>query len=486
MNLYERSYFSGPCNGEGFYLVKDNWNDFGYETLFVLHYYDGETNKEIGGVKIGNYQNNSKTNINDLINGNNENVFSLGNGKDYYLNLNKLNNEKKLFILKEMNDIAYDLDLFERIKDLDITKESLLRWVSPLTIKGQFNRIIENKVELTSFEFTFNNDEFKIDFEIEPKSKPQTNLQGIIGNNGIGKTKLLKDILVAFIKNDTGSLYNKESEDELIFANALLVSFSIFDDNTNILKHINNNKNTKLNYIGVQKWNDDKLLNKSNEELANEFCESVEQILKKSDGSDERWDKIVELLNIEQLELNLSNIDELKKDDKEEFEQIFKALSSGQKIVILTLTKMIEHVVEKTLILIDEPEMYLHPPLLASYMRAISKLLIEQNGVGIIATHSPIVMQELRRDCINIVKGFQDKRTITKPRIETYGENVGSLIREVFGLEVEKTGYYQQLLLEVEAGKNYEELVEEYQDSIGKEAKSILRVLIKHRGDIND
>ncbi|MCD8879338.1 AAA family ATPase [Staphylococcus kloosii] len=486
MNLYERSYFSRPCNGEGFYLVKDNWNDFGYETLFVLHYYDGETNQEIGGVKIGNYQNNAKTNISDLVSGNNENIFSLGNGKDYYLNLNKLDNERKLFILKEMNDIAYDLELFEQIKDLDITKESLLRWVSPLTIKGQFNRIIENKVELTSFEFTFNSDEFKIDFEIEPKSKPQTNLQGVIGNNGIGKTKLLKDILIAFIKNDTGSLYNKDSEDELIFANALLVSFSIFDDNTDILKHINNNKNAKINYIGVQKWNDDKLLNKSNEELANEFCKSVEQILKKSDGSDERWDKIVGLLNIRQLELNLSNIDELKDECKEKFEQIFKSLSSGQKIVILTITKMIEHVVEKTLILIDEPEMYLHPPLLAAYMRAISKLLIEQNGVGIIATHSPIVMQELRRDCINIVKGFQDKRIITKPRIETYGENVGSLIREVFGLEVEKTGYYQQLLLEVEAGKNYEELVEEYQDSIGKEAKALLRVLIKHRGDIDD
>ena len=147
---------------------------------------------------------------------------------------------------------------------------------------------------------------------------------------------------------------------------------------------------------------------------------------------------------------------------------------------------MIELVVEKTLILIDEPEMYLHPPLLAAYMRAISKLLIAQNGVGIIATHSPIVMQELRRDCVNILKGSQDERIVTKPRIETYGENVGSLIREVFGLEVENTGYYQQLVLEVESGKTYEELVEEYQDAIGNEAKAILRVLIKHRGDIDD
>ncbi|MCG1980408.1 ATP-binding protein [Staphylococcus epidermidis] len=486
MNLYKRSYFSRPRDGEGFYLVEDNWNDFGYKTLFVLHYYDGETNIEIGGVKIGNYQNNSRTDITELIDGNNKNIFSLGTGKNYYLNLNKLASEKKIFILKELNDIAYNLDLLEKIIDLDITKESLLRWVSPLTIKEQFNRIVQNKVELTPFEFTFNNDEFTIDFNIEPYSKPQTNLQGIIGNNGIGKTKLLKDIFLAFKNNDTKSLYNKESEDELIFANALLVSFSIFDDNTDILKFINNEENTKLNYIGVQEWKDNKLLNRSNDDLANEFCNSIEKISKKRDGSDTRWDKIVKILNVEKLEVNLSNINQFKEEDKVNFKEIFKSLSSGQKIVTLTITKMIELVVEKTLILIDEPEMYLHPPLLAAYMRAISKLLIAQNGVGIIATHSPIVMQELRRDCVNILKGSQDERIVTKPRIETYGENVGSLIREVFGLEVENTGYYQQLVLEVESGKTYEELVEEYQDAIGNEAKAILRVLIKHRGDIDD
>ncbi|MEB6171051.1 hypothetical protein MXL20_02095 [Staphylococcus pseudoxylosus] len=323
MNLYERNYFSHPTNGEGFYLVKDNWNDFGYQTLFVLFYFDGTNDQEIGGVKIGNYDNEFITSIKDLINGNNKNIFSLGNGKDYYLNLNKLDKEKKIYILKEMNDVAYNLDLFENIKDLDITKESLLRWVSPLTIKEQFNRIIENKVELTSFEFTFNNDELKIDFEVEPKSKPQTNLQGLIGNNGIGKTKLLRDILTAFIKNDTDQLYNKNLDDEeMIFANALLVSFSIFDDNTEILKHIkSNNKNSKLNYIGVQKLDDDNLLNKSNEELATEFCESIEQIVKKSNGSDERWDNLVELLNIDSLDLNLRNIDEIKNEHTVEFKK---------------------------------------------------------------------------------------------------------------------------------------------------------------------
>ena len=73
---------------------------------------------------------------------------------------------------------------------------------------------------------------------------------------------------------------------------------------------------------------------------------------------------------------------------------------------------MVEKVSEKTLILLDEPEMYLHPPLLASYMKVISLILNKKNGVAIIATHSPIVMQELGRDNINIIKKMKIKELL--------------------------------------------------------------------------
>ena len=41
-------------------------------------------------------------------------------------------------------------------------------------------------------------------------------------------------------------------------------------------------------------------------------------------------------------------------------ESIFKRLSSGHKIVLLTITRLVEVVEEKTLVLIDEPEAHLH------------------------------------------------------------------------------------------------------------------------------
>lgn len=42
---------------------------------------------------------------------------------------------------------------------------------------------------------------------------------------------------------------------------------------------------------------------------------------------------------------------------------------------LLTLTKLVELVEEKTLVILDEPEEHLHPPLVSAFIRALSKLV---------------------------------------------------------------------------------------------------------------
>ena len=64
------------------------------------------------------------------------------------------------------------------------------------------------------------------------------------------------------------------------------------------------------------------------------------------------------------------------------------------------MTHLADRVAERTLVLIDEPETHLHPPLLSAFVRAMSDLLIDRNGVAIIATHSPVVLQETPRTCV--------------------------------------------------------------------------------------
>lgn len=50
----------------------------------------------------------------------------------------------------------------------------------------------------------------------------------------------------------------------------------------------------------------------------------------------------------------------------------FSRLSSGYKIVLLMMVRLVETVEERTLVLLDEPEAHLHPPLLAAFVRALS------------------------------------------------------------------------------------------------------------------
>ena len=183
---------------------------------------------------------------------------------------------------------------------------------------------------------------------------------------------------------------------------------------------------------------------------------------------------------------NLSELkDEYELDLEYEFQHrsdaLIRGLSSGHTVVLLIITKLVAMVEEKTLVLIDEPESHLHPPLLSAFVRALSELLHDRNGVAIIATHSPVVLQEVPTSCvwkINRVGSVVDCR---RPEIETFGENVGLLTREVFGLEVSKSGFHDLLEKSIENGGSYQEIINEYDGQLGFEARAILKALIAHR-----
>ena len=126
---------------------------------------------------------------------------------------------------------------------------------------------------------------------------------------------------------------------------------------------------------------------------------------------------------------------------EDEIKTIFGYLSSGHKIVALTITRLVETVEECTLVLLDEPELHLHPPLLAAFTRALSQLLINRNGVAIVATHSPVVLQEVPKCCVWILRRSGTEVAADRPAVETFGENVGILTSEVFCLEVMESGF---------------------------------------------
>jgi predicted ATP-dependent endonuclease of OLD family len=132
---------------------------------------------------------------------------------------------------------------------------------------------------------------------------------------------------------------------------------------------------------------------------------------------------------------------------------------------LLTVARLVETVSDRSLVLIDEPETHLHPPLLGSFIRAVSELLISQNGVAVIAPHSPVVLQEVPARCVSLISRSGQRIRVRRPTSETFAENVGTLTRKVFGLEVAQSGFYR-MLKDAAEERDFKDVIADFDDQI--------------------
>jgi predicted ATP-dependent endonuclease of OLD family len=214
--------------------------------------------------------------------------------------------------------------------------------------------------------------------------------------------------------------------------------------------------------------------------LIREFVKSA-QLCKRGMPA-KRWKKALSTLESDPIfraaEVEaLTEMDRNEDDFNEEAENLFKRLSSGHKIVLLTITRLVETVEEQTLVLLDEPEGHLHPPLLAAFVRALTDLMIDRNGVAIVATHSPVVLQEIPKTCVWTLQRTGKIVRAERPEVETFGENVGVLTREVFGYEVTESGFHKMLYEAAKEEPDFDDAVERFHGELGAEARAILRGL---------
>ncbi len=134
----------------------------------------------------------------------------------------------------------------------------------------------------------------------------------------------------------------------------------------------------------------------------------------------------------------------------------------------------------------DEPENHLHPPLLAALIRALSNLLIDRNGVAIISTHSPIVLQEVPKSCVWTLRRINNQLIPERLDMETFGAGIGQLSNEVFGFEVTNSGFHKMLSDAVSSGKDYAKIIEMFNDQLGDEARLHLRTLLALKNNEED
>lgn len=141
--------------GEGFFLIPDSWDDwFEYEISYTLWINKDSESKRIGRVKIAEKnQSSRKTELPRKFQTLAGEFFSIGFNEDYYEKLKQT--EFREQILKSLNDIAYNLDLYEHIEEFHVTKVAMMREYSKSMLKGQLHRMALGGARLTDYNFSY-------------------------------------------------------------------------------------------------------------------------------------------------------------------------------------------------------------------------------------------------------------------------------------------------------------------------------------------
>jgi ABC-type transport system involved in cytochrome c biogenesis ATPase subunit len=485
------------AGGRQCFLVTDNWDDFSYKTSFALVYLDGDgTRHDIGATKIMRRgMPHEYTQIEDSFTALGAEYASLGQSQEYYENLIAIDEEDRIAILEALQDAVWNDDIFAAFQDERAFGTSLMRSISARELT-KLRTIAHEQVTLTPFHFRYKfpeTDDAVIEVQVTPNAIPPTNIHAIIGRNGVGKTTLLRSVstlLRVGRKRSLGRLTfinDDELSGEEGFANLVTVAFSAFDEFDPTISNDGTATGLQYAYIGLKrsvrlKSGRHESRNKATAELRADFVASTLKCLRSSRKP--RWRSAMRVLESDPLfaALRLERLADMPQDDFEEAAvRLFDAASSGHKIVLLTMTRLVELVSERTLVLIDEPEAHLHPPLAASFVRALSGLLAQRNGVAILATHSPVIAQEVPSNCVSLF--FRDGANveIERPDVETFAENIGLLTRAIFRVEPTESGYHALISDVVSRSNTVDQALAAFEDHLGAEGRALVRALWEER-----
>lgn len=484
------------ADADACYLVGDNWDDYSYKTSFILIYFDADgVRHEIGATKIMRFgMTSGYTDIDDDFVRLGADYASIGQSQEFYETLDDLEENVRVEILEALRDSVWNNEIFQSFEEEAPFQTSLMRSITSRELK-KLREIAHRQAVLTPFHFFYefpNQDNARIEVEVTPRDVPPSNIHVIIGRNGVGKTSLLRSVSkllcegrrrglgkITFISDD------EETSGEEGFSNVVAVAFSAFDEFEPPRASEGTKTGIDYAYIGLRKrvrlkdgsreWR-----NKTPADLRNDFVQSTLTCLRSSRVP--RWREAMRVLEHDPGFATLQLIELAEAEDLEtKAGELFDASSSGHKIVLLTMTRLVELVGERSLVLIDEPEAHLHPPLVASFVQALSNLLSSRNGVALLATHSPVVVQEVPRNCVSLFFRAGDIVEISRPQGETFAENVGRLTSEIFRVELTETGYHALITEAVARSNSLEEAIEVFRGRLGAEGRSLVRALWRER-----
>lgn len=460
-----------------FLLSGSNWDDFGTKSSFAIHYYKSSNELiKMGEIKIL-AEGVSVTALPREFSSLDPSCISLGQSLSFYENLSSLFNiEECEVILNSLNDIAWKPSKSEAFESKSSYRNSLLR-ENEARSSLRFGRSIilgEAYDEHFSFEYTASiegaNNPFSISIDFDEEDPIPGRIVGVIGRNAVGKTQLLgnlaKDLVqTQKVSQKTVDDRNKKFEgNRPVFNRVMAISYSAFDKFSRPKDHY-----ASYVYCGIR--NDNGVL--SRKHLIENYKQNLLRI--RELNRENTWVKAMsEILDNKNDEFHIKLNEEIEIDFSNEYDDgALSIMSSGQSILAHFITAVIARIQEHTLILFDEPETHLHPNAVAHLFNVLDRILKRYDSFAIIATHSPIVIQEIPRKRLILLTREGNNTLNTPMEFETFGESISELTRHVFDT-VSTPHYYKKVLKSLSENRSFEEVNNLFDDGLSFNAKSYL------------
>ncbi len=441
-----------------FLLVADNWDDFNHKTNFGLIYFDNGKKHFIDEIKIGSNKN--KITIKTLpveFYSLDESFVSLGQSENYYKRLSKLFGKMITSVLYSLKDAAFFSEISDEFEDLNVFKYSLIREDEAERIHRIAKPMIRgvDLENLYSFKYQFlpkyADAAVSVPFNFSADNYLPQRIIALIGKNGAGKTQLLTSLPLEMAKDNSEALVPYKP----IYSKIIAVSYSTFD-NFELPK-----KTSDFNYVycGLR---DDQGNIRTKQGQLQKFHNTWKKIdkLKRLD----KWKKVISnFLEIELIDLFIKNSPEDPQKlyfDKKGFSQARNSLSSGQSIVLFVISEIVANIRLDSLLLFDEPETHLHPNAISQLMNGIAELVSEFESYCIIATHSPIIIQEMFSRDVLVISREENIPSVKNIGIESFGENLSIITEEVFGNRTIPKFYETTIKRLVKRFKTYDRVLE--------------------------
>lgn len=428
-------------------LFQDAWDDFGWKARFLatLHL-TADEEIDLGAVRIASRAEGFRVEkLPAVLEKLPKLSASLGESIAYYRRIRGMSPLIRRKYLQTMQDIVAKPERRNRIGDGSLWEKSFMREASSrhaLKRGGVYIGANHERVAPPSFGFSMKlpgapeSHEIDVDYT-EHNGLPNRTIAWV-GRNGTGKTTALAALAAGlmppqvFSKNSIADLPIAKVRSDVEISRLITISYNVFDDfplprppgeKAPRVDGVAYRSRASYKYCGLR--NLDGIVN--TDEVKAMLDQALEPVVE--------GDRLDILLRALETLLGISVATDLTSDDDDLRSIAIRGLSAGQRLVAAIFSNIIGFIEEGSLLLIDEPETNLHPGLLSTFIAALNETLEEFDSYAIVATHSPIVLQQVPSQYVRqFVRTNMNRPKVKRLEFECFGEDLGEITRNVLDL----------------------------------------------------